>query len=159
MVSTYLVVGEKLQIPLVDFLGKWNGFGFLWILVFLVWERGHSTVNSPCFLTMRPKNFLEFDFNLFYQTISFIWKSKGYKFECEIERIQNFKYEFIKTLTPCYCAVCKHKSMILGTFLFFRYIHKVPGMYIVYTCVNHLLNYLSFWGTFLNLLFKAVHWG
>ena len=53
------------------FLRKMEWFGFLWILVFLVWERGHSTVNSQCFLTMRPMIFWNLISISFYQTIIF----------------------------------------------------------------------------------------
>ena len=71
MVSTYLVVGEKLQMPLVDFLGKWNGLVFCGYWFFGLGKRALN-----CELTVlsynEANNFLEFDFNFFYQTIIFI---------------------------------------------------------------------------------------
>ena len=52
----------------------------VWFFVdigFLVWEKGYSTVNSPCFTCNVANDFLEFDFNFFYQNIIFIYESKN----------------------------------------------------------------------------------
>ena len=66
---------EKTPNTISRFLRKMEWFGFLWILLFLVWERGHSTVNSQCFLTMRPMIFWNL-ISISFTRSSFLFKNQ-----------------------------------------------------------------------------------
>ena len=78
-----------------------------------------------------------------YQNIIFIYESKKQKIGCEIEGKQKFKNEFIKTLSPCYCSVCKHKSMIvhIGYLPIFQ-IHTQSTWYFCEPFLTHLFEAL-----------------
>ena len=57
------------------FLRKMEWFGFFVDIGFLVWERGHSTVNSQCFLTMRPMIFWNL-ISISFTRSSFLFKNQ-----------------------------------------------------------------------------------